>query len=73
MLTITPATYPTQQTQPRLPMATETIARTLTEGTTQLDTAQQISQPADEPGRLGRSIPFGANQLGTSDSDEAQI
>ena len=65
MPTITPATYLAQQEQPQLPMATETIARTLTQTTTQPDIAQQLSQPLEEPvggtGGPGESLPLRSN------------
>ncbi len=61
MPTIHPATHLTQQEQSQLLMATQTIARTLTETTTQPNIAQQFSQPSEEPkgGRGGpeRSFP----------------
>src|SRR5712671_5000615 len=62
---IPPATYLTQQEQPKLQMATETIARTLTETTAQPDITQQFSQPPEEPtggtGGSGGSFPLGTN------------
>src|SRR6266851_7826431 len=64
---IPPATYLTQQEQPQLQMATETIARTLTETTAQPDIAQQLSQPPQEPtggtGGYGGSFPLGTSRL----------
>ena len=57
--------------QSRLPMATKTIARTL-KSTTQQDSAQQLPQSSDEPRRFTGSIPFGANQLGTSRESKEQ-
>ncbi len=71
--TITPATYTTQQTQPRLSMATKTIVRMLTESASQQDITQQLPQSSNKPGRFGGSVPFGADQLGTSRAEEAQI
>ena len=51
MPTITPATYSAAQKQLRLQMATttETISRTLDEGTTQHETTQELPQPAEGP------------------------
>ncbi len=46
---IPPATYLAQQEQPKLQMATETLARTFTETTAQPDITQQLSQPPEEP------------------------
>jgi len=71
---IPPATYLTQQEQPQLQMATETIARTFTETTAQPDIAQQLSQPPEEsPG--GTRGPRGSFPLGTSqlNDDEARV
>jgi len=67
MPTLAPATYTAQQTQSELPMATETIARTFMEGTTQQDITQQLPQSSDKPRRSGGPVLFGANQLGTSE------
>ncbi len=62
MPTIPPATHLTQQEQSQLQMATQTIARTLTETTTQPDITQQLSQSPEESaggaGGLGGSIPL---------------
>ena len=67
MPSIPPATYPAQQKQPQLQMATKTIARTFTETTTQPDITQQLSQPPEEPvegtGGSGGSFPLGPNRL----------
>ncbi len=72
--TIPPATYLTQQEQPKLQMATKTVARTLTETTAQPDIAQQLSQSPEEPtegtGRSRGSFPLGTNRL---DDDEARV
>jgi len=61
--TITPATYSAAQKQPRLQMATttETISRTLDEGTTQHETTRELSQSAEGPGRARGSVPFSAD------------
>ncbi len=69
---IPPATYLTQQKQPQLQMATETIARTFTETTTQPDIAQQLSQPSEEPtggtGGSRGSFPLGTNKLNAKET-----
>src|SRR6266851_3723226 len=74
MPVIHPATYPAQQAQSQLPMATKTIARTLMQTTTQPDIAQQFSQPPEEPlggtGGPGEPVPPRSNQL---NSEEAQV
>jgi len=64
--TITPTTYSAQQTQSRLPMATETITRTLTESTPQYEVAHKLAQPSNGSGQDGGSVPFGADRLGSS-------
>src|SRR6266853_1496888 len=46
---ITFATHLAQQEQPKLQMATKTIARTLAETTAQPDITQQLSQSPEEP------------------------
>jgi hypothetical protein len=63
MPTITPATYSAAKTQPRIQMAmtTETISRTLAEGTTQHQVTEELSQPPEGPRRTRGSIPFGAD------------
>jgi hypothetical protein len=73
--TITPATYSAAQKQPRLQMATttETISRTLDEGTTQHETTQELSQSAKGPRRARGSIPFSADRLGGSYPNEGRI
>ncbi len=72
MPTIPPATYLAQQKQPQLQMATETIARTLTETTAQPDIAQQLSQPSEEPirgtGGSRGSFPIGTNRLSAEET-----
>ena len=75
MPTVTPATYSAAQTQPRLQMATttETIARTLNEGTQEHETTQELSQSAEGPGRTQGSIPFSADRLGGSYPNEGRI
>jgi hypothetical protein len=45
--TITPTTYSAQQTQSRLPMATETITQTLTESAPQYETTHELAQPSN--------------------------
>jgi hypothetical protein len=45
--TIPTTTYPTQQTQLQLPMATETISRTLTESALQYKVAHELAQPCN--------------------------
>ncbi len=71
---IHPATYPAQQAQSQLSMATKTIARTLMQTTTQPDIAQQLSQPPEEPsggtGGPGEPIPPRSDRLNLK---EAQV
>ena len=66
------ATYLAQQEQPKLQMATETIARTFTETTTQPDIAQQLSQPPEESmrgaGGPRESFPLGTNRLNVKEA-----
>ena len=64
--TLTPTTYTAQQTQSRLPMATETITRTLTESTPQYEVTRELAQPSNGSGGDGGPIPFGADRLGSS-------
>ena len=71
--TITPTTYSTQQTQPQLPMATETITRTLTESTPQYEVPHKLAQPSNGSGQDGGSIPFEADRLGSSQPMEGQV
>jgi hypothetical protein len=52
---------------------TETISRTLAEGTTQHQVTEELSQPPEGPGRTRGSIPFGADRLGGSYPDEEQV
>ena len=52
---------------------TETISRTLDEGTTQHETTRELSQSAEGPGRARGSIPFSADRLGGSYPDEGRI
>src|SRR5216683_1828652 len=70
--TLSPATYLTQQEQPKLQMAAETIARTLTETTAQPDIAQQLSQSFEEPtggtGGSRGSFPLGTNRLNNEET-----
>ena len=69
---IHPATHLTQQEQSQLQMATETIARTLTETTAQPDIAQQLSQPSEEPtggtGGSRGSFPLETNRLNVKET-----
>jgi hypothetical protein len=71
--TLTPTTYTAQQTQSRLPMATETITRTFTESAQEHEVAHELSQPSNGPGRDGRSVPFRADRLGSSRYIEGQV
>ena len=73
--TITPATYSAAKTQPRIQMATttETISRTLAEGTMQHQVTEELSQPPEGPGRTRGSVPFGADRLGGLYPDEERI
>jgi len=66
-------TYPTQQTQPWLPMATETISRTLTESAPQHEATQELAQPPEGSRQRTGSIPFGADQLGSSQYSNKQV
>ena len=72
MPTIPSATHLTQQEQSQLSMATQTIARTLTETTAQPDIAQQLSQPSEEPvggaGGLGGPIPLRSAHLNNEET-----
>jgi len=65
--TLTPTTHTAQQTQSRLPMATETITRTLTESAPQYEVAHKLAQPSNG------SVPFGADRLGSSRYTEGQV
>jgi len=69
--TITPTTYTAQQEQSRLPMATETITRTFTSETQHENLGESL--PAEGPGRGLRSVPFGADRMGSSQPTEGQI
>jgi hypothetical protein len=71
--TLTPTTYTAQQTQSRLPMATETITRTLTESAQEHEIARELAQPSNGPGGDGRSVPFGADRLGSSQYTKGQV
>jgi len=66
-------TYPTQQTQSRLPMAIETISWTLTESAPQYEITQELAQPPEGSGWRTGSVPFGAKWLGSSQYSDKQV
>ena len=53
-------------------MATETITQTLTESALQYETTHELAQPSNGSGQDG-SIPFRADQLGSSRPTEGQV
>jgi hypothetical protein len=53
-------TYPAQQTQSQLPIATETISRMLTEGAPQYEVTQELAQPPEGSRQRTGPVPFGA-------------
>jgi len=54
-------------------MAIETITRTLTESTPQYKVTYKLAQPSNGTGQDGESIPFGADQLGSSWPSKEQV
>jgi hypothetical protein len=69
--TLTPTTYTAQQEQSRLPMATETITRTLASETQHKGLGEPLHTEGPEWG--SRPIPFGADRMGSSWPTEGQI
>ena len=54
-------------------MATETITRTFTESAQEHEVACELAQPSNGSGGDGRSVPFGADRLGSSRYTEGQV